>query len=255
MPKADENAIDRRPLHQRIAADLRDEILAGDLAPGTALPSTPRLKERFDASNATVQKALQVLKDERLVVGRAGSAVTVREHHQEIVRPADFQLPAGPGEPYSWITEANRRGKRAGIRLLEVAEVRPPSDVATLLELTQAETAMMRHQILSHNGDPVELVTCYYPLELARGTALAEARRISGGTPTLLAGMGHPPLRTVDRVSARVPTQQQYEALRLPSDLPILRTLRVVYSTGGRPIEATVMAKASHLYELHYEFT
>lgn len=112
----------------------------------------------------------------------------------------------------------------------------------------------MRRQLLMHDGEPVELVTSYYPLELARGTALAEPRKIRGGTPTLLAEMGFPPRRTVDRVSARVPTPEQYEALRLPSDLPILRTLRVVYSDNDRPIEVTLMAKAGHLYELQYEF-
>lgn len=66
--------------------------------------------------------------------------------------------------------------------------------------------------------------------------------------------MGYPPRITVDRVSARVPTQEQYEALQLPSDLPVLRTLRVVYSDDDKPIEVTVMAKAGHLYELQYEF-
>lgn len=43
--------------------------------------------------------------------------------------------------------------------------------------------------------------------------------------------------------------------MNLPSDLPVLRTLRVVYSDEQRPIEATVMVKAGHLYELQYEFT
>ncbi|WP_406295107.1 GntR family transcriptional regulator [Embleya sp. NBC_00888] len=254
MPKADEGAFDRRPLHQRIAADLRDEIMSGDLGPGVSLPSTQRLKERFDASNATIQKALQVLKDERLVVGRAGAAVTVREHRQETVRPADFGQPAEPGRPYRWLTEADRQGKRGSIELLNVAEVRPPRDVAVHLEPGETGTAVMRRQLLMHDGEPVELVTSYYPLELARGTALAEPRKIRGGTPTLLAEMGFPPRRTVDRVSARVPTPEQYEALRLPSDLPILRTLRVVYSDNDRPIEVTLMAKAGHLYELQYEF-
>jgi GntR family transcriptional regulator len=36
MPKADEEAWDRRPLHERIAADLRDEILGGELEPGAS---------------------------------------------------------------------------------------------------------------------------------------------------------------------------------------------------------------------------
>ncbi|MDI5968620.1 GntR family transcriptional regulator [Streptomyces sp. SL13] len=254
MPKTDEESYDRRALHERIAADLRDEIMSGDLAPGANLPSTQRLKERFDASNATVQKALQVLKDERLVVGRAGAGVTVREHQQETVRPADFGKPAEAGKPYPWLTEASKRGKQGSIQLLDVAEVRPPQDVAEAMGLPENGTAVVRQQLLSHDGDPVELVSSYYPLDLAQGTALTEARKIRGGTPALLAEMGFPPRLTVDRVSARVPTQEQYEALQLPSDLPVLRTLRVVYSDDDRAIEVTVMAKAGHLYELQYEF-
>lgn len=254
MPKADEDAFDRRPLHERIAADLRDEIMSGDLAPGASLPSTQRLKERFDASNATVQKALQLLKDERLAVGRAGAAVTVREHRQETVRPADTGQPAAPGEQYRWLTVANSRGKRGSIQLLEVVEVRPPAEVAAALSLGDTGTAFLRRQVLLYDGDPVELAMSYYPAELARDTAMSEPRRIRGGTPALLAEMGYPPCQTVDRVSARVPTQEQYEALRLPSDLPILRTFRVVYSDNERPIEATIMAKAGHLFELQYEF-
>lgn len=254
MPKAEETAADRRPLHVRIAADLRNEIMSGALAPGSDLPSTQRLKERFGSSNATVQKALQTLKDECLVVGRAGAAVTVREHRQETVRPADTGQPAAPGEQYHWLAVAAGKGKRGSIELLEVVELRPPAEVAAALDLGETGTAYLRRQLLSYDGEPVELVKSYYPAEIARGTAMAEPRKIRGGTPALLAEMGFPPVQTVDRVSARVPTQEQYEALELPSDLPILRTFRVVYSANERPIEATVMAKAGHLVELQYEF-
>jgi len=254
VPKAKDDAYDRRPLHERIAADLRNEVMSGDLAPGADLPSTQRLKDRFTASNATVQKALQVLKDERLVIGRAGAAVTVREHLQETVHPAGTGQPADAGERYPWLTQADEHGRRGGIRLVQVAEVRPPADVAFALGLGDDGTAVLRHQILTHDEVPVELVKSYHPLPLARGTALAEPRKVRGGTPALLAAMGHLPRRTVDRVSARVPTQEEYEALRLPSDLPILRTFRVVRGDGEQPIEVTVMAKASHLFELRYEF-
>ncbi|MFD0211092.1 GntR family transcriptional regulator [Streptomyces hirsutus] len=246
---------DPRSLHERIAADLRDEIMSGDLAPGASLPSTARLKDRFDASNATIQKALQLLKDEQLVVGRAGSAVTVREHRQRTVRPAASMAPADPGKPYRWLTEAARLGTQAHSTLLDVIETRPPADVASALGLDDTETAVLRHQVLSIDDEPVELVKSYYPLHLARGTAITAKRKIKGGTPALLAQLGFPPRLSVDRVSARVPTQEQYQALHLPSDLPVLRTLRVVYSDEERPVEATVMVKAGHLYELQYEFT
>ncbi|MEU7467774.1 UTRA domain-containing protein [Streptomyces sp. NPDC044984] len=59
----------------------------------------------------------------------------------------------------------------------------------------------------------------------------------------------------MDRIPARAPTQEQYQALNLPGDRPVLRTPCVVYSDDERPVEATVMVKAGHLYELRYEFT
>ncbi|ARX83898.1 MULTISPECIES: GntR family transcriptional regulator [Streptomyces] len=255
VPTTEAHAPDPRSLHERIAADLRDEIMSGDLPPGGKLPSTAQLKARFDASNATIQKALQLLKGEQLVIGRAGAAVTVREHRQRTMRPASYLAPAGPGEPYRWLTEASRHGASARVTLLDVAEARPPSDVSAALNLTDGEPALLRRQLLTIDDEPAELVTSYYPLTLARGTALTEKRRIKGGTPTLLAALGFPPRRSVDRVSARVPTQDQHQALRLPGNLPVLHTLRVVHSDNDRPIEATVMAKAGHLYELEYEFT
>lgn len=246
---------DHRSLHERIAADLRDEIMSGDLAPGAKVPSTVRLKERFDASSATIQKALQLLKDEGLVVGRAGAAVTVREHRQRTMRPAAYMAPVGSGERFRWLTEAEKHGGPARSRLLDVAEVVPPADVRGLLGLADDETAVLRRQILTIADEPVELVASYYPVDIARGTAVAENRKIRGGTPTLLAEMGFPPRVSVDRVSARIPTQEQAAALELPGNLPVLRTLRVVYTDGERPIEVTVMVKAGHLYELQYEFT
>jgi GntR family transcriptional regulator len=248
VSQAEMEGADRRSLHERIAADLRDDIMSGELAPGASLPSTARLRERFDASNATVQKALQLLKEEGLAVGRAGASVTVREHRQRTVSPAALTTAD------RWLTEAAQYGTRARSVLRNVAEVRPPADVRAAFGLPLDGTALLRSQILLIDDEPAELVDCYYPLDIARGTALMERRRIKGGAPALLAELGHPAGRSVDRVSARIPTQEQYRALRLTGSTPVLRTLRVVHGDGGRPVEVTVMVKAGHLYELQYEF-
>ncbi|MEV4924364.1 GntR family transcriptional regulator [Streptomyces roseoverticillatus] len=255
MGHSEAGAADRRSLHERIAADLRDEIMSGDLAPGDNLPSTTQLKARFDASSATIQKALQLLKEERLVIGRPGAAVTVRPRRQRTMRPASYMAPAATGAPYRWLTEASKHGRQARTELLDVAEIVPPSDVAAALNLAEGDMALLRRQLLLIDDEPVELVKCYYPLDIAHGTALTERRRIKGGTPTLLAGLGFPPRLSVDKVSARVPTQEEYGALQLPSNLPVLRTLRVLCTDNERPVEVAVMAKAGHLYELQYEFT
>ncbi|MEU9148985.1 GntR family transcriptional regulator [Streptomyces sp. NPDC048417] len=255
VPKAEQDAHDHRSLHERIAADLRDDIMSGQLPPGFNLPSTAQLRTRFGASNATVQKALQLLKDEGLVIGRAGAAVSVREHRQRTIRPAGSLSPAAAGQTYPWLTEAAKHGATAHITLLGVTETRPPADVRAAFGLSDEASVLLRSQLVLIDDEPAELVKSYYPLEIARGTPLADRRRIRGGMPALLTELGHRPHRSVDRVSARVPTQEQFQTLRLPGSLPVLCTLRVVYTEAGRPVEATAMAKAGHLYELQYEFT
>ncbi|MEV7419796.1 GntR family transcriptional regulator [Streptomyces sp. NPDC089919] len=245
---------DTRALHARIAADLREEIMSGTLPPGAKLPSTARLKARFDASNATIQKALLLLKEEGLVVGRAGASVTVRENRQRTVRPAGSLTAASSGGGFPWLREAAGQGRAARSRLLSVGPAEVSGDIAAALAISEGATAMLRRQLIDVDGEPSELVSSYYPLDLAEGTPLAEARKIKGGTPTLLGELGHSPRLSVDRVSARIATQEQYAALRLSGDLPVLRTLRTVYDAADRPVEVTVMVKAGHLYELQYEF-
>ncbi|WP_411106050.1 GntR family transcriptional regulator [Streptomyces sp. cmx-4-9] len=255
LPSHEAEAVDPRPLHVRIASDLRDEIMSGSLAAGTRLPSTTRLKDRFDASNATIQKAVQLLKEEGLAVGRAGAGVTVREIRQRTVRPAGSLAPASAGAPYPWLAEMPEGRPAARIRLLSVEQVRVTGEVADALGLPSGAPAVCRHQLITVDDEPAELVSSYYPEDVAQGTVLAEERRIRGGTPTVLRELGFPPRRAVDRLSARVATQEQYTALRLPGDLPVLRTLRTVYGDADRPVEVTVMVKAGHLYELQYAFT
>ncbi|MEU3407938.1 GntR family transcriptional regulator [Streptomyces sp. NPDC006670] len=256
LPTPEDTAPDPRPLHLRIAADLRDAVMNGELAPGSKVPSTARLKERFDASNATIQKALQVLKAEGLVVGRAGAAVTVRENRQRTVRPACSLTPATAGAAYPWLAQfAGPARAEARSELVGVGEAEVHGDIAAALGQENGSPALLRHQLITVDSEPAELVSSYYPLDIARGTALAEYRRIRGGSPTLLKELGFPPRTSVDRVSARIPTQAEHAALRLPGDLPVLRTLRTVYGYDHRPIEVTVMVKAGHLYELQYEFT
>ena len=53
---------DVRPPYQRIASDLRAQIMSGDLGPGTQLPSTPQLVEQYEAANTTIQKAVSALR-------------------------------------------------------------------------------------------------------------------------------------------------------------------------------------------------
>ncbi|MFD7235659.1 GntR family transcriptional regulator [Streptomyces syringium] len=252
MPTTSKQITDRRPQHERVAADLRDEILSGAVPPGADLRTT-ELQQRFAASSTTVEQALDILREERLITRSAG---VVLEHRQRTMRPARSLAPADPGQPFRWVIEARKRGVRANCVLLEVKHVpEAPTHVTQALGLSAGTPVLLRSQVLTFDDEPAGLVKAYFPLEIVRGTAMTEHRKIRGGTSTLLAQLGYPPLRCVDSVSARIPTQEQQALLKLPHNVPVLRTFRVVYSDHDRPVEAHDTVESGHLYELQYEFS
>ncbi|MER7048923.1 GntR family transcriptional regulator [Streptomyces jumonjinensis] len=246
---------DPRSAHQKIAATLRRQITRGDLCPGTQLPSTPALMAEHNVAGTTVQKALQMLKEEELLVGQPGKGVFVQGRTQQSISPEVYMPPVSQGEPYRWITEAEKRSQCASVTLLEVAAVTPPFEVRHALGLNDADQALLRKQILYLDDQPTELTHSYYPLELAEGTAMMERRKIKGGTPTLLAERGYPPRAFVDEVSSEIPTEEEVVALELPKDMPVMVTFRVVYADDERPIEVSLLTKAAHRYRMRYTVT
>jgi GntR family transcriptional regulator len=240
--------------HELLASYLREGILIGEYPPGSKLPSTRVMKGRFDAAPQTIKNANDLLAKEGLAFSQRGSGVHVRPNRARTMRPAAYKDPAAPGESYRWLSEAERQGLQASSELISVGEAVPPADARALLGLGEEDVAVERVQVLSLNGEPAELVKTYYPVELARGTALAEPRKLKGGSPRVLADLGYPTVRCVDKVSAWMPTPEQFFALKMPTREPVLRTLRATYSTDDRLVEVTVMAKAGYQYELQYEF-
>ncbi|MFY1587541.1 GntR family transcriptional regulator [Micromonospora sp. WMMD734] len=230
---------DGRPRHEQIAADLRARIMSGDLPAGSQLPSIPTLTTRYAAATATVQRALAALKAEGSVRSEMGRGVYVRDRQPLVMEASAYLVPRPSGINY---------------RLLAVEEVEPSPEVVRLLALDSDDTVVLRQRLMLHGGEPTELCWSYYPASIARGTELAERRKISGGAARVLADLGHPEYEVVDHVSARMPTSEEVERLALPPYVPVLRQLRVVRTATTQPVEASVLIKGSHLHELRYGF-
>lgn len=65
------------PVFRQLAEILRGMITSGEVPAGKALPSIPYLSQEFGIADGTVKKALQVLKDEGLVIGVPGKGTFV----------------------------------------------------------------------------------------------------------------------------------------------------------------------------------
>jgi len=64
--------------HRQIAGQLRARINRGDWAPGERLPSIPALATQFGVAKQTVQRTIDQLRIEGLLITRPGSGTFVR---------------------------------------------------------------------------------------------------------------------------------------------------------------------------------
>ncbi|MEU4161277.1 GntR family transcriptional regulator [Actinoplanes sp. NPDC026670] len=242
-----------RSRQQQIASNLRALILSGDLRPGDRVPSTSALMEQYGVTNPTVQRALAILKDEGFLKGDKGKGVFVTANQPVVIRASHYPRPAPEGQPYPWISTHSTPNRPARIDLISVDEVPAPAQVAAAFGAENGASVLCRHQLLHLGDEPAELLWSYYPVEIARGTRLAERRKIKGGTPAVLAELGYPLRNAIDQVGTRLATVDEFIALKLPQDMPVLRQIRVLYTDNQRPVQVDIMIKAGQQYEIQYE--
>lgn len=70
---------DPRKRYQQVAGHLRASILTGDLNPGDKMPTVAELASDYGVSKTTIERAIDILKAEHLVVARQGAGTFVRE--------------------------------------------------------------------------------------------------------------------------------------------------------------------------------
>ncbi|GAA1423167.1 UTRA domain-containing protein [Catellatospora coxensis] len=151
--------------------------------------------------------------------------------------PISYVLPQPVGAPDAWTVEAAQLGGVGTQRLLEVAEVAAPPAVATVL----GPRVVVRRRLVLLDERPVELADSYYPLEVARGTGLAEAGRIRGGAPTLLATLGYLPDEVAEELAVRPGTAAETASLDLADGSLVVELFRVTRDRDGRAYEVAAM--------------
>ncbi|MEU5582941.1 UTRA domain-containing protein [Streptomyces huasconensis] len=164
-----------------------------------------------------------------------------------------YLTPREKGQPDAWGDEAASRGGKGSQRIAHAGEVPAPEEVAALLGVAAGEPVVVRRRVIELDDVPCELTDTYYPVEIARGTRLAGTGKIRGGAVTLLAELGHVGVRVREDVTARMPTADEREALRLGGDEPVLRLNRVTLDGDDRPIQADLMVMPAHRQRLRYE--
>lgn len=249
------------PMYQQIAEDLRSRIEAGELAPGSQLPTELQLHDRYSASRNTVRDAVKWLTSLGLVETRPGQGTFVIEKTDPFVitLSGDPKTGFGGGEGARYRSEVSEWNRRATTSPIQVEIQEASAYVAARLQIAEGSEVISRHEKRLIDGTPWSMQTSFYPMEFAdRGAhRLSMPRNIEEGTVQYLADTLHiHQMGYRDWVAVRAPDTTEAEYFRLPPDgrTSIIEIARTAFDGNEQPMRLTVTVYPADRNQLVFDF-
>lgn len=217
--------------HRQIADQLRERIRRGDWAPGERLPSIPAIAEMFGVAKQTVQRTVDQLRVEGLLITKPGSGTYVRGTKRRLNRLSRGRY--GGFRGYHADLAARYRQ-----HLVEVGRAPAPAEVADVFGVRDGAELIVRRHVVRTEDVPVEVGASWFRVDDAAGTSLE--RREAFGRPLYQEAeeaTGRRYVSATDTLSARQPSREEAEILQIRPDTPVLHLLHVAFDPAHKPIE------------------
>lgn len=243
------------PVHQQIAADLRDKITTGTYPVGAKLPSERELVDRYGVSRPTVREAVGLLATEGVVTIEHGRGVFVRPP-ASITRLSRSRLSraARAKNEGAFMADAKAQGFTPSSTVKPIYFEPADERAAELLAVEPGAEVTVRDRVMRANGLVVQLAVSRLPREFTRGTAIEQVDTGPGGAYARLEEAGHVIGRYVEEVGARMPTGEERSTLQLPPGTPVITITRVAYRVDGVALEMNDITMPADRYRLTYEW-
>ncbi|MFJ2418306.1 GntR family transcriptional regulator [Streptomyces brevispora] len=226
--------------YEEIAESLRARIAAGEFDPEGIIPSGRELAEQWDVSRATAIKAVDMLRNDGVVVAKQGTGFVVTK--TPVARPAGARR-AG---------SARILGGMPFLRIGAPDWAEPPPRVAVALGISPGVKALRRvrvHQL--PDGAPHSCVEAWFPPDIAEAAPrLAETAPIAEGTTRYVRRQtGRFPTGGVDITTVRRATDTEAKRLGVPAGAPVAVLLHTAKDEQGHPLVCEEGVTPSSLFE------
>lgn len=228
---------DSRAKWRVIADSLRTQISQGDYRPGDQVPSEAQLARTWHVARGTARIALLALEDSgTLTPGRPRRVARNDPVTVHVSRSADL---THPGESPTqgadaWVKDMQDAG-REPTQQIGVGTQVAGTDVAQRLGIIVGEIVTYRRLVREAGGEPHNLITFWFPQDVADGTLLARPASITEGSVAWLEKMYGLLDHELESVTARMPGPDEAELLRIPPGVPVLVVWRISKSPS-RPL-------------------
>ncbi|MEU7135238.1 GntR family transcriptional regulator [Streptomyces sp. NPDC046261] len=235
-------------LYQQVAAEIRNAIAAGEIPPGSPLPSESRLIERYKVSRPTIRNAISALRSEGLieVIHGKGSYVRALPTPTLTIEQTIHQDAGTYALGHAW----QQAEEPATYRSTTTAITGP------MLELAEGEAVFGTDRLLVDPETGTRaLHRLIIPFCVAEGTPLADAPDTEPEQIyALLAEAGHE-LTWTETVSARMPKPDERTTLDIPEATPVIHSTRVTRSAVTGPLVLEELRASASRAQLAFRVT
>ena len=214
-------------------------------------PSVRQIAAEYDVAPATVNRAIQALVAEGLLIARPKATALVVD---PALRQTNWPLTgryararAAQGLVFATTTKGTMTKQTISRRW-----AKPPREIARLLNVATSTKVLCRRSRTYIDGRPVEETTMHFPRRIVKDApALDESNDIV--VISLIEGTGRTIERTINRLRARFATDAEAEAFQLEPPTIVFEHTHGTYTSDGEAIEAVINIKPAARTVLTFE--
>jgi GntR family histidine utilization transcriptional repressor len=224
------------PIYQQIKRVIQQRIASGEWLPGQKLPSENDLVVALDVSRMTINRALRELTQQGLIkrVHGLGSFVAETPRHASLIELQDIAL------------EIEQDGRRHAAKILQLASVAAPADIAAQMGLPAAAQVYLLHAVHYQDELPIQLETRYVNPAAMPDFLQQDFTRMTA-TAYLLGRFK--PDEMEHRVRAVMPDRECRGLLQMPADQPCLQLTRRTWK-DNRVVTHVTLTYPGERYQL-----
>lgn len=223
------------PLYFQLAEQLMAAITDGSAQPGDPVENEVAMSKRLGLSRPTVRYAIRYLVDQGLLVRKRGlgTFITSRRVHRRVSKGSLYE-------------DLSNQGRSPSTQLLSQANERNPK-AATALELDADTELIALKRLRFADGETLTIMHNWLPMRFG---PIADEELEQRGLYSILRDHGVGPIVVHQSISARLPTTDERELLKISNRLPVIAVSRTAFQPGGAPVEYAEHVYRSDNYEI-----
>jgi GntR family transcriptional regulator len=236
------------PIYAVLAARLRRDITTGKIPRGGKLPSENELAEHEGINRRTVQKAINELVIDGLVVSHKGRGHFVSQRVPIVWRASDPEADAAD----AWERSVREQGREPA-QTIRTETAYADEDVALWLDLEVGDPVSIRWRIQYVDDEPYSTAHSFYPRSIVAGTEVEMPGDVQPGIHAVFDQLGRGWVRRRDRHFARSASREEAAALSIPRGVVVTEVVRRSYDAQDVPVRLTKILLPGDRYVIEYD--